>query len=315
MSLVSLLRLGALASLERLWPCSEPACQLAVPFVWASDIHIKSGTKCWLVPCSAWSLFSADKSFWHDVTITSCLVQPASIISFWSFRGLYVLHCKYFDKSMRTPIKEVKRMHCAHKVAHWWALKKHSLAPCSASNPLILNHCSKGIFCHKISSLTLLLWYSPATSAMKPLANQDFEVLSQKHFSSAGCKYLSQNNPQDDWIQFLSQNWNCSFLRGVKYQLLFLTLPPSSAVDWEILIYLAFSEIGNALLYLAAPNIFFPATDSWRLSTEKYLCYGCISNPLLHCFPFSPTCNFQKLQPQNGILYKEKFHSCSFSSV
>lgn len=114
MSLVSLLRLGALASLERLWPCSQPACQLAVPFVWASDIHIKSGTKCWLVPCSAWSLFSADKSFWHDVTVTSCLVQPASIISFWSFRGLYVLHCKYFDKSMRTPIKEVKRMHCAH---------------------------------------------------------------------------------------------------------------------------------------------------------------------------------------------------------
>lgn len=33
--------IGVLTSLERLCPCSQPACQLAVPFVWASDMHIK----------------------------------------------------------------------------------------------------------------------------------------------------------------------------------------------------------------------------------------------------------------------------------
>jgi len=79
---------GVLTSLERLCPCSQPVCQPAVPFVWASDIHIKSGTKLWLVPCSAWSLFSADKSFWRYVAIASCLVHPASIIHFRSLSGL-----------------------------------------------------------------------------------------------------------------------------------------------------------------------------------------------------------------------------------
>lgn len=53
-SLVSVFaEIGVLTSLKRLCPCPQPACQLAVPFVWASDIHIKSGTKPWLVPCSA----------------------------------------------------------------------------------------------------------------------------------------------------------------------------------------------------------------------------------------------------------------------
>lgn len=90
------------------------------------------------------------------------------------------------------------------------------------------------------------------------------------------------------WSYSFHRTETAFFLKGLKHQLL-SPGPASLSSCWlwnSPYLPGTFTGIGNASLFLLAPNIFSPVIDSRSLSTENYLCDVTAAHPALYSTTF-----------------------------